>query len=295
MRNIIIVLGACVDEKGTFLLYESEDAENWKYRCPLITEETKIRTIECPDFFPLDDKYVAMGAWMSHYDEYGRFQQCRYYVGDWNGDAMDVHTQQWVDFGSNCYAAQSFQHEDRRILIGWISDFYGEHIATEPGAYGSMTLPRELHVKNEHVYTKPVEEVYTLLGDTVYEGTGREIKVGSIADNRYYASVSFEETGDFNILLGQDGDKSISLTAEGGKVFFKMAGVKSDKVQFVSSVEKCRNAEIFVDGRTIEVYLNDGEDVGTRLFYNSNRQGIFCLNSEKDAQVKICEMKSIWK
>ena len=104
-----------------------------------------------------------------------------------------------------------------------------------------------------------------------------------------------EETGDFNILLGQDGDKSISLTAEGGKVFFKMAGVKSDKVQFVSSVEKCRNAEIFVDGRTIEVYLNDGEDVGTRLFYNSNRQGIFCLNSEKDAQVKICEMKSIWK
>ena len=290
-----IVLGACVDEKGTFLLYESEDAENWKYRCPLITEETKIRTIECPDFFPLDDKYVAMGAWMSHYDEYGRFQQCRYYVGDWNGDAMDVHTQQWVDFGSNCYAAQSFQHEDRRILIGWISDFYGEHIATEPGAYGSMTLPRELHVKNEHVYTKPVEEVYTLLGDTVYEGTGSEIKVGSIADNRYYASVSFEETGDFNILLGQDGDKSISLTAEGGKVFFKMAGMKSDKIQFVSSVEKCRNAEIFVDGRTIEVYLNDGEDVGTRLFYNSNRQGIFCLNSEKDAQVKICEMKSIWK
>ena len=56
-----------------------------------------------------------------------------------------------------------------------------------------------------------------------------------------------------------------------------------------------RKAEIKEEGRTIEVYLNDGEDVGTRLFYNSNRQGIFCLNSEKDAQVKICEMKSIWK
>ena len=65
---------------------------------------------------------------------------------------------------------------------------------------------------------KRQEEVYTLLGDTVYEGTGSEIKVGSISDNRYYAAVSFEETGDFNILLGQDGDKSISLTAEGGKV-----------------------------------------------------------------------------
>ena len=43
-----------------------------------------------------------VAPWMSHYDEW-KFQQCRYYVGDWNGDAMDVHTQQWVDFGSNCY------------------------------------------------------------------------------------------------------------------------------------------------------------------------------------------------
>ena len=41
--------------------------------------------------------------------------------------------------------------------------------------------------------------------------------------------------------------------------------------------------------------VNDGEDAGTRLFYNSSSQGIFCLNSDKEAQVKICEMKSIWK
>ena len=34
-----------------------------------------------------------------------------------------------------------------------------------------------------------------------------------------------------------------------------MASVKSYKVQFVSSVEKCKNAEIFIDGRKIEVYL----------------------------------------
>ena len=45
-----------------------------------------------------------------------------------------------------------------------------------------------------------------------------------------------------------------------------MAGVKSDKIQFVSSVEKCRNAEIFVDGRTIEVYLNDGEKRNDHIY-----------------------------
>ena len=47
-------------------------------------------------------------------------------------------------------------------------------------------------------------------------------KSAPFADNRYYASVSFRRKQEiFNILLGQDGDKSISLTAEGGKVFFK--------------------------------------------------------------------------
>lgn len=290
-----LVLGACVDEKGTFLLYESENAKDWKYKCPLIIEETPIRTIECPDFFPLDDKYVVTGAWMSHYDEYGRFQQCRYYVGKWEGESLDIQAQQWVDFGSNCYAGQSFEHEGRRIFIGWISDFYGEHIAEENGAYGSMTIPRELHVKNNHVYTTPVEEIYHLQGSMIYEGRTNEIELESIKHNRYHAVVTFKESGNFKILLGKDEDRSVSLNADGKKVFLKMSGVKSEKVQFVSSVSECRKAEIFVDGRTIEVYLNDGEDVGTRVFYNSNAQGIFCMESEKEADVRVCEMRTIWE
>lgn len=289
-----LVLGACVNGKGTFLLYESDDAENWKYKCPLITENTPVRTIECPDFFPLDGKYVAMGAWMCHYDENGRYQQCRYYVGDWRGSEMDVHKQQWVDFGSNCYAAQSFEQDNRRIFIGWISDFYGEHIPVEHGAYGSMTLPRELHVKDEHVYATPVKEVYDLVKDTIYEQTASEVKVDHIPDNRYYASVNFSQCADFNILLGKDGEKSVSLVSEQGKVSLKMTGVRSEDVHFISCVEICNNVQVFVDGRTIEVYLNHGEDVGTRLFYNSSREGIFHLKSEREAEVKICTMNSIW-
>lgn len=289
-----LVLGACVNEKGSILLYESDDKENWKYRCPLITEKTKIRTVECPDFFPLDGKYAAMGAWMSHYDEYGRFQQCRYYVGDWNGNAMDVQAQQWVDFGSNCYAAQTFEHEGRRILIGWISDFYGEHIPLKHGSYGSNTLPRELHIKGNHVYTTPVKEVYSLRKDLIYSGTGREAEIKDIPDNRYYADISFEKAGDCRILIGEDGDKSISLVSENGKVFLDMKGVKSETVQFVSSVSEIRNAEIFVDGRTVEVYLNDGEDVATRLFYNSSSEGCFRVTANEPARVELYTMKSIW-
>ena len=288
-----IVLGGCLKGKGSILLYESSDKENWNYKNPLYIEQEKIRTIECPDFFKVDDKYVAMGAWMSHYDEYGRFQQCRLYVGDWDGIQMDVLSEQWTDFGSNSYAAQTFEHDGRRILIGWISDFYGEHVPVAYGAYGSATIPRVLHVKDNHVYAQPIEEIYTLKDEEVYHDTAKEAEIRELPD-RYYAKLSFEKTGDFTLLLGEEGEKKIYLVSENGRVEFKMLGVKSENVQLVSSVKECRNAEIFVDGRTVEVYLNDGEDVGTRLFYNSSRKGSFKLQSNEPAQIEIYTMKSIW-
>ncbi|MDO4308337.1 MAG: glycoside hydrolase family 32 protein [Eubacteriales bacterium] len=289
-----LVLGACVNGKGTFLLYESQDQENWTYKCPLLTENESIRTIECPDFFPLDGKYVAMGAWMNHYDEEGRFQMSRYYIGNWEGADLQIESEQWVDFGSNCYAVQSFCHEGRRIAIGWISDFYGEHIAVKNGAYGSMTLPRELHVRENRVYTQPVKEVYDLKDKLLYSGKENALKLENIPDNCYYAKISGEMQGDFSILLGKDKDKTICLKAEGGTLFLKTSGVKSEAIRFVSSVRNFKNAEIFVDGRTVEVYLNDGEDVGTKLFYNSQTEGCFELASRELLQVEIYTMKSIW-
>ena len=35
----------------------------------------------------------------------------------------------------------------RRIALGWISDFYGEHRVKPTGACGSFSLPRELNME----------------------------------------------------------------------------------------------------------------------------------------------------
>lgn len=289
-----LVLGSCIDQKGAILLYESEDKEKWNYRCPLVTETQSIRTIECPDFFPLDGTYVAMGAWMDYYDECGRFQPSRYYIGKWDGGKLHTENEQWVDFGSNCYAAQTFLHDGRRILIGWISDFYKEHVVTEPGTYGSMTIPRELHIKEGHVYTLPVKEIYSLRKEKLFSGEICEYEKDNIPGNQYYVRISFKKPGDFQAILGKDGEKEIRLVGESGKVFLKTQGVKSSTIQFISSVKECRNAEIFVDRRTVEIYLNDGEDVGTKLFYNSSTEGYFLLKSRESSQTELFTMHSVW-
>lgn len=294
-----MVLASAVGEKAAILLYRSEDMENWRYLHPLIVEETEgICCFECPDFMELDGVYVAMGAWMCHYDEGGRYQMSRYYIGDFENEKFEVHTSGWYDFGSNCYAMQSFEHKGRRICIGWISDFYGEHIEAENGAYGSMTIPRELHVKDGRLFETPVKEIEQLRGARIYQGRGESISLERIPGNTYTAKLRFKGQTDFELMLGKDGEKEIFLCNGKEGLFIKTKGVKSQNVTFRADVEYVHGLEIFVDRRVVEIYVNQGEAVGTKLFYNTSGNGCFILRCEKENNIEEAEiylMNTIWK
>lgn len=74
-------------------------------------------------------------------------------------------------------------------------------------------------------------------------------------------------------------------------------GVKSEGIRFRADVEEVRALEIYVDGRTAEVYVNEGEAAGTKVFYNRSADGCFALDAETPAHVAWVEvacMKSIW-
>lgn len=294
-----MVLGSAADGTAAMLLYRSMDMEQWEYVKPLLREEEEgVRCFECPDFFCLDGEYVAWGALMCHYDSNKRFQMSRYYTGEFEKETFSVKNTGWYDFGSNCYAMQSFEHDGRRISIGWISDFYGEHVKAEEGAYGSMTIPRVLHVKEHRLYMNPAEEIYTLKGAKLYEGSRENVELPQIPGNSYYARISFEEDTDFNILLGKDGEKEIRFVKEGAFAGFRTKGVKSENVAFPADVEKVHDMEIFVDRRVVEIYLNGGEAAGTKLFYNSKTEGCFLLRAKRPDAVQLTEvsvMNSIWK
>ena len=103
-----MVLGSAMDGKSAILLYESKDMEHWEYAHPLLLEDReKIRCFECPDFMELDGKYAAIGAWMEHRDEGGRYQMSRYYIGNWQDRKLEITGEGWFDFGSNCYACRA--------------------------------------------------------------------------------------------------------------------------------------------------------------------------------------------
>lgn len=293
-----LVLGTNFNGKAAILLYRSLDGTKWSYVHPLFIEQTEgIRCFECPDFFELDGKYAAIGAWMSHYDELGRYQMSRYYIGSWKDEKLEVEQSGWFDFGSNCYAMQSFEHGGRRISIGWVSDFYGEYIPVENGANGSMTIPRQLHIKHGRLIMNPVEEIYRLKENALYVGKKERIQLDEITGNCYYAKIHFEKNTDFSILLGKEGEKTIYLKNDSEGVRMETYGVKTEGIKFQADVTEVKELELFVDRRLVEVYINDGEAVGTKIFYHSDKNGCFILDGADMQAVSYAEvytMRSIW-
>lgn len=295
-----LVLACNYKGSSAMLLYSSEDKKSWKYLKPVIIEPDKgSTTFECPDFFTLDNKQVGVAALMRHHDDNNRYQMTRYYIGTFENEQFEIENTGWFDFGSNYYAVQSFEHDNRRIAIGWVSDFYNEHIEVLNGAYGSFAIPRVLSIKNSKLYMEPVTEIYNLKDEQLYKGANaKNIYLTDIKGNSYYVKISLEKDCDFNILLSKDKESSISLIKQNGITKIKTAGVKSEEIDFTADVKEVYDIEIFTDRRLIEVFLNKGEAAGAKLFYNSSKAGIFKAAFESGEAVKTIEvytMKSIWK
>lgn len=291
-----MVLGSSLNGVPSILLYVRENGA-WSFKGPLLQEhEPGIRTFECPDFFELDGKYVAAGAWMCHRDEAGRYQMTRCYTGTFDGGRFKTEHQQWYDFGSNFYAVQSFEHGGRRIAIGWISDFYGEHRVKPTGACGSFSLPRELHMEQGRLFTEPVKECYGLLKERIFAVSGQEVSPVIVPGNSFFVKIKLGDDRDFLVTLAREGDDALYLERKNGVTSLVSTRKEVSEVRFPSDVSTVRYVEIFMDRRVAEVYLNHGEAAGTKLFYQESTRGHleadFAAGSLK--RLEVWTMESIW-
>tara|TARA_R110001583_G_scaffold126404_2_gene277945 strand:+ start:945 stop:2447 length:1503 start_codon:yes stop_codon:yes gene_type:complete len=109
---------------------------------------------ECPDLFVLDvtgtseKKWVLLVSLNPGGPNGG--SATRYFVGHFDGEGFYAdHTDvRWLDYGPDNYAGVTWsdvlQNSNRRILLGWMSNWqYANQVPTDPWR-GAMTLPREL-------------------------------------------------------------------------------------------------------------------------------------------------------
>lgn len=281
-------LGSRSSKGPSILHYLSQDGWRWKKQNDFLcdTAHCGTTTVECPDVFPLDGQWVALAALMDYTDLQGRRQPTQYYLGHLSQGHLTVTASGLFDFGTNFYAVQTFAHAGRRLAIGWIADTYGEHRGSLTSAMGSMSLPRELRVKNGRLLVRPAREVYGLLGSKVFSGKQQAVPLMRLPGNTFYVQAYFAADTDFDLLLGRDGGSEIHLLRRRGHTALRLFGVKTEHIVFSAPADTILSLEIFVDRRTVEVFLNEGEASGTKLFYSLSPDGVFSAAFSRPEVVK---------
>lgn len=294
-----IVLAGKYSDVPSVLLFTSENLEDWTFLKPIVQfADPDCTGMECPDFFELDNQYIVTASAMHTRSKYGVRQPVYYFLGEWKNQNFKTFHSDVLDFGPNYYACQSFEFDGRRILFAWVNDIMQEHEERQFGNYGCLTLPRELHIENNTLYQAPAKEVYSLLSECIFKTEKVDVPYQTISGNCYYAKIGFNGNTDFSIVVAKDDESYLSVTRNNGMVSIKSDKNPDHEAQFKTSVKFVRKLELFMDREVLEVYVNDGEKVGTKIFVTNSTDGVFEATFEKPecaGNIEIFKMRSIHK
>lgn len=260
---------------------------------------------ECPDLFKLkvdgsdEEKWVLV----CNINPGGPFggSATQYFVGDFDGKTFRADTDvsgnvpaKWMDYGKDHYATVSWSDapDDRRTLIGWMSNWqYAAEVPTMQFR-SANTLPREARLfrgPDGQVYlaSAPSPELLALRGKPSL--SLRNIRIGSKA--REFALPAAND-GVCEILLDLDCTKADSAIIEISNKTGEYVELRYDPASHTLSFDR-RNSgtvdfsqdfpavtvaptfesdkkislRIFVDKSSMEVFGNDGKSVMTNLVF----------------------------
>lgn len=218
-----MVLGNSGPNGGRIVRYTSKNLLQWDYVGVLYENGALGDMLECPDFFPLGDRYVIL---MSLYT-----RSTAMVVGTFDGETFTPERICTPEKGCAFYAPQTFQGPDgRRMMLGWAFETKllpgYEHI-------GCLTVLRELKLVDGCVHCAPIAELAPYLTDT---DPCVRIDKNSVT------------------VLRPDGTK-FGFTAK----FLCSAAINFEGEHPLRYEGPVKNVKILHDGDMLEVFINDGE------------------------------------
>ncbi len=273
------------DHGGCYLLYRSEDLIHWEYMHAFAQNENRIGLMwECPDFFELDGTHIVLGSAQDMLPkgfEYHNGNNTFYLTGTY-----DEKTEQFtecsnhaIDYGIDFYAPQSILTPDgRRVMIGWMQnwDTCNLHTPSIPW-FGSMSIPRELSVRDGILCQNPIRELEAIRtdcvryenvklanGDLTLEGVhGRmldlEITLRAADPEKMYQrfAVRFAQNEDFRTGVSF---RPFESTLKIDRKFSgtRRAGVNQRRA-LVRHDHGSLKLRLIIDRFSVEIFANDGE------------------------------------
>jgi beta-fructofuranosidase len=279
-------------------IYEAENPEltQWTYRGVMFQHpDPEARTVECPNFFQLDRKWVLLMS------PYGKVQ---YFIGDF--DAATCRFQPLarglVDFGPNFYAPNTMQLRDgRRLVWGWVTGF-----PEGRGWNGCLSLPRELSLSHKpesadpwELKQEPAPELAKLRGE--------KVKWQNLALSDHGTVLSLPKTNTLEIMARLDLETAKMLTleftsgaasAQPIKISLRDSelSIMESKTKF-QQTQKGLKLRIFFDRSVMEVFANGTACFTKRINPLGSDPALAMRVEEGTAKAELVEawpMKTVW-
>lgn len=315
-----VVATKTADNRGKILLFSSKDLLEWSFFSVLLegNEEQGIMW-ECPDFFHLDGKDVLIMSPIQikqQAHEYHNISSTMACIGEmnWETGKLAVENFHEMDFGMDYYAPQSLiDDKNRRIVIAWMQ-MWDRTLPTHDLGHqwaGSMTLPRELRVRNNRLVQRPVSEVYSQLE---YRYGSENIQVTKepvvfhhlIRDNTYMQVVAdLSQAQSFTVQLAKKESQYLSLKYETTSTIFTFSRknfgyeIKGGEPEIIDTrsfpvelVNQQLILEVFRDTNSIEVFVN-GQEVLSATFYEKEKGADLVFFSEGKTRIGSFEVAKV--
>lgn len=286
-----VVANLCTEENGVILLYNSEDAQHWRYIGVLAAGHGRYGTMwECPDFFFLDGKAVLFHSAHEMLNDGLEFHPgdgtvC--HIGRYDREEHRLLDEQVhaIDYGLDFYAPQTMETADgRRIMIGWMQSWASSRVGHPNLPFnGQMTVPRELHIHNGRLCQWPVRELescrrngVSFHGVRITQWQSLPGVSGRVLDmTLHIRPAEGEEYHCFRIRVAEGGDlySEISVNPQEGiaRMNRLSSGFPHDVVhvrEFPAPVRKGElDLRIIMDKYSLELFAGEGECAASMTLY----------------------------
>jgi beta-fructofuranosidase len=291
----LMTIGAGFKGKGgAVLLYGSKDAIYWDYLHTLCERSAFLsqpsndwpaddpvatgEMWECPDFFPLGEKYALLISTQGF---------VFYLIGSYRNRKFQAEVQGRADLGGHLYAAKSMRdNKGRRILWGWIREARSETAYRAAGWAGVMALPRVLTLRPDgRLGIEPAEELKAL------RHNHRQMASGSVTRStsallEHVRGDSLEILAEFDpgdaeefgvrIRGAPDGSEQTSLicSRKERRLYLdgRQSSLSSDAQlgvqggQFELRPDERLLLQVFLDGSVVEVFANGRACLTERIY-----------------------------
>ncbi len=297
------------DGSGSILLFTSQDAFHWTYKSLVASNHRQYGMMwECPDYFKLDGKDVLLVSpqEMSPIGlEFHAGNGTVCIIGEENEQKHlireNVHA---IDYGIDFYAPQTVLTPDgRRVMIAWLQnwDTARSHLGTDR-ICGQMTLPRELSVRDGRLIQAPVRELENYHGERIsYKNVplSNETFLTGIRGRTIDMTVSVRPSNPanmyrwFRINLAKDGEHVTTIRFKPDQAIVRVdrsrCGYPFDIVHMrefpVYSRHGSIKLRVVLDKRSLELFVNDGEQVASFVMYTPVNADV--ISFEADGEVHL--------